>query len=95
MALTRAAIIVIVLVACLAVTALGAAIFRHYNPSEDEGRYNFSHEQQQYMRSVRLRNLAALRAEAMAARHELDSRCSYYTPSVETESRTDPQPHAN
>jgi hypothetical protein len=77
MALTQAAIIVIVLCACLAVTALGAALFKHYNPNEDEGRYNTSYEQGQYMRNVRMRNYGHLRAESISAVKDLESSCSF------------------
>ncbi|KAJ5376649.1 hypothetical protein N7509_013535 [Penicillium cosmopolitanum] len=79
MALTQAAIIVIVLCACLAVTALGAALFKHYNPNEDEGHYNTSYEQSQYMRNVRMRNYGHLRAESISAVKDLESS---YTPSA-------------
>ncbi|CAI7565332.1 unnamed protein product [Penicillium pancosmium] len=73
MALTQAAIIVIVLCACLAVTALGAALFKHYNPNEEEARYNTSYEQGQYMRNVRMRNYGHLRAESISAVKDLES----------------------
>lgn len=76
MGLTRAAIIVIVLVACLAVTALGAALFKRYNPDEDEGRYNTSYEQSQYMREVRMRNYGHLHAESAGRPRDLESCCS-------------------
>lgn len=77
MGLTRAAIIVIVLVGCLAVTALGAALFKYYNPGEDEGRYNTSYEQGQYMRTVRMRNYGHLRAESLGHAKDLESCCQY------------------
>lgn len=81
MALTQAAIIVIVLCACLAVTALGAALFKHYNPNEDEGHYNTSYEQSQYMRNVRMRNYGHLRAESISAVKDLESSCSFLSSS--------------
>ncbi|KAJ5480675.1 hypothetical protein N7539_006569 [Penicillium diatomitis] len=74
MALTDSAIIVIVLAACLAVTAMGAALFRHYSPLEDEARYGVSHEQAQYMRTVRMRNFNFLRQESMGGMRDLESR---------------------
>ncbi|EPS30516.1 hypothetical protein POX_b02479 [Penicillium oxalicum] len=74
MGLSNSAIIVIVLVACLAVTAMGAALFRHYNPLEDESRYNVSHEQGHYMRTVRMRNFGFLQQESMRGVQDLESR---------------------
>ena len=76
MGLSNSAIIVIVLVACLAVTAMGAALFRHYNPLEDESRYNVSHEQGHYMRTVRMRNFGFLQQESMRGVQDLESRCT-------------------
>ncbi|KAJ5675950.1 hypothetical protein N7462_008847 [Penicillium macrosclerotiorum] len=86
MGLSDSAIIVIVLVACLSVTALGAAFFRSRHPVEDEGRYNTSHEQGQYMRTVRMRNYGHLRQESLGAAKDLESRYTndessgYYQP---------------
>ncbi|KAL5339541.1 hypothetical protein BJX70DRAFT_397741 [Aspergillus crustosus] len=58
MALSNGAIIAIVIAACLAVTTIGAALFRQYNPAEPTGGLrNFSREQEIYMRSVRLKNM--------------------------------------
>ncbi|KAL4804416.1 hypothetical protein BDV18DRAFT_162178 [Aspergillus unguis] len=58
MALSNSAVIVIVIVACLACVTLGAALFRQYNPAEGGHSGNrFSREQEMYMRSVRLKNL--------------------------------------
>lgn len=77
-ALSNSAIIVIVLIACLAVTALGAAMFRQYNPREDQGRYNTSYEQGQYMRQVRMRNYGHLKQESLSGTRrppDLESRC--------------------
>jgi hypothetical protein len=58
MGLSNSAVIVIVIVACLAAVTLGAALFRQYNPAEGGivGQ-RFSREQEMYMRSVRLKNL--------------------------------------
>lgn len=83
MGLTRAAIIVIVLVGCLFVTALGAALFRHYNPLEDEARAHISHEQSKYMRLIRMRNNRTLEMEALASMRQardLESRCTIHYP---------------
>ena len=74
MGISTPAIIVIVLAACLAVTALGAALFKHYTPAEDEARYNPTYEQGQYMRQVRARNYGHLKQESMGSRIDLESR---------------------
>ncbi|RAH64134.1 uncharacterized protein BO66DRAFT_396414 [Aspergillus aculeatinus CBS 121060] len=63
--LSRSAIIVIVIIACLAVVALGAALFKTYGGPEKERPYNFSREQESYMRSVRLKNLGFFQRESM------------------------------
>lgn len=68
------AVIVIVLVACLAITALGAALFKHYRPSNEEGRYNTSYEQGQYMRQVRMRNHGHLKQASLTS-SDIESRC--------------------
>ncbi|KAL2826953.1 hypothetical protein BJY01DRAFT_229438 [Aspergillus pseudoustus] len=57
MALSNGAIIVIVIVACLASVTLGAALFKQYNPADALGGQRFSREQEMYMRSVRLKNM--------------------------------------
>jgi len=86
MGLTTPAIIVIVLVGCLAITALGAALFRHYTPLEEEARYSASYEQGQYMRTVRMRNYGHLKQESLSAARDLESRytgdeaSSHYNP---------------
>jgi hypothetical protein len=77
MGLTTPAIIVIVLVGCLAITALGAALFRHYRPLEEEARYSASYEQGQYMRTVRMRNYGHLKQESLGAVKDLESRCMF------------------
>ncbi|KAH2168706.1 hypothetical protein KXW37_003841 [Aspergillus fumigatus] len=51
MGLTTPAIIVIVIVACLAAVSLGAALTRQLNPAESyESRFQPSHAQEMYMR---------------------------------------------
>ncbi|KAJ5610684.1 hypothetical protein N7510_007403 [Penicillium lagena] len=87
--LTTPAIIVIVLVGCLAVTALGAALFRQYNPAVVETPYSPQHEQVKYMRTVRMRNYAHLKRESVDAAKDLESRFTpdeasgYYQPQHE------------
>ncbi|KAG2414935.1 hypothetical protein HFD88_006123 [Aspergillus terreus] len=75
-----AGIIVIVIVACLAVVSLGAALFKHYAPDGSGDRFHYSPEQQQYMRAIRLKTLGQYRRESMMKDVE-----SGYT--VETSSR--------
>ncbi|KAH2654871.1 hypothetical protein LV164_000010 [Aspergillus fumigatus] len=66
MGLTTPAIIVIVIVACLAAVSLGAALTRQLNPAESyESRFQPSHAQEMYMRSVRMRTLGAFRRESL------------------------------
>ncbi|KAJ5811916.1 hypothetical protein N7474_008217 [Penicillium riverlandense] len=87
--LTTPAIIVIVLVGCLGVTALGAALFRQYNPAEVETPYTPQREQFTYMRTVRMRNYAYLKRESEDAAKDLESRFTpdeasgYYHPQHE------------
>lgn len=73
------AVIIIVLVACLAVTALGAALFRRYNPSDAESRYTPPHNQGQYMRTVRMRNYTHLKRASLEAK-DIESRCTFFRP---------------
>ncbi|GFF54487.1 hypothetical protein IFM46972_10034 [Aspergillus udagawae] len=66
MGLTTAAIIVIVIVACLAAVSLGAALTRQLYPAEAyERRFQPSHAQEMYMRSVRMKNLGIFRRESL------------------------------
>ncbi|KAJ5202026.1 uncharacterized protein N7498_006689 [Penicillium cinerascens] len=74
MGISTPAIIVVVLVACLAVTALGAALFKHYSPAEEEAHYNPTYEQGHYMRQVRARNYGHLKQESISSRIDLESR---------------------
>ncbi|GIK03403.1 hypothetical protein Aspvir_007472 [Aspergillus viridinutans] len=64
MGLTTPAIIVIVIVACLAAVSLGAALTRQLYPAEDERPFQPSHAQEMYMRSVRMRNLGVFHRES-------------------------------
>lgn len=65
MAIPTAGVIVIVIVACLAVTSLGAAMWKQVYPTDHSAhRYNYSREQELYMRSVRLKNVGGLRQES-------------------------------
>ncbi|PYH43716.1 uncharacterized protein BP01DRAFT_367226 [Aspergillus saccharolyticus JOP 1030-1] len=63
--LSTSAIIVIVIVACLALVSLGAALFKTYGGPDKERPYNFSREQESYMRTVRLKNLGIFQRESM------------------------------
>ncbi|KAE8337358.1 hypothetical protein BDV24DRAFT_167357 [Aspergillus arachidicola] len=65
MAIPTAGVIVIVIVACLAVTSLGAAMWKQVYPTDHSARrYNYSRDQELYMRSVRLKNVGGLRQES-------------------------------
>ncbi|KAJ5175076.1 uncharacterized protein N7482_000953 [Penicillium canariense] len=96
MGLTTGAIIVLVLVGCLAVTALGASLFRHYTPIEEEARYSASYEQGKYMRTVRLRNhnhlrqesLNAAKAKDLESQYSTDQASSHYNPHTQPASST-------
>ncbi|KAI9931173.1 hypothetical protein ASPWEDRAFT_178646 [Aspergillus wentii DTO 134E9] len=65
--LSNSAIIVIVIVCCLAVVCIGAALFRQYSPAEHDtpSAYQPQHDQQHYMRSVRMRNFGFLQGESV------------------------------
>ncbi|KAJ5914728.1 hypothetical protein N7504_003611 [Penicillium tannophilum] len=90
MGLTKAAIIVIVLAGCLAITAMGAALFRRHNPLEETARaHEASHEQNTYMRQVRMINYGHLKRESLGSAKDLESR---YTPE---EASGYYQPYAN
>ncbi|KAJ5436184.1 hypothetical protein N7445_007069 [Penicillium cf. griseofulvum] len=87
MGLSNSAIIVIVLVACLAITALGASLFKHYNPADGETPFSPGYEQKLYMAEVRARGFASLRRISWGGR-DLESRHppagpSYYRPHTE------------
>ncbi|KAJ5997213.1 hypothetical protein N7499_006479 [Penicillium canescens] len=89
MGLTHAAIIVIVLVGCLAVTALGASLFKHYNPNPDaeDGRFSAGYEQKLYMAEVRARGFNGL-IQACSDPRDLEARYTpagsgYYRPHTE------------
>ena len=76
MGISNSAIIVIVLVGCLAVTALGAALYAHRSPSDHDAQaYNGTYEQSQYMRTVRLRNYGHLKRESLIGK-DVESRCT-------------------
>ncbi|KAL4895625.1 hypothetical protein BDV59DRAFT_172831 [Aspergillus ambiguus] len=63
--LSTSAIIVIVIVACLFAVSMGAALFKQYYPDRSEDRYHYSPEQQQYMRSIRMKTMGHFRRESM------------------------------
>ncbi|KAJ6187454.1 hypothetical protein N7519_002362 [Penicillium mononematosum] len=89
MGLSNAAIIVIVLVACLAATALGASLFKHYKPADGETPFSPGYDQKVYMAEVRARGFNNLRQISWGGR-DLESRCypgypGYYRPPTYTE----------
>ncbi|KAJ5534467.1 hypothetical protein N7527_000721 [Penicillium freii] len=92
MGLSNAAIIVIVLVACLAATALGASLFKHYRPADGETPFSPGYEQKVYMAQVRARGFESLRHVSWGGR-DLESRYppagpGYYRPTTYTEDTT-------
>lgn len=78
--LSTSAIIVIVIVVCLAIVSVGAALTRHYyRPGENFSAYQPTPEQDVYMRSVRQRNLGHFRREsAMMGMRDVESQCMFY-----------------
>lgn len=76
MGLTNSAIIVIVLVACLATTALGASLFKHYKPADSETPFSPGYEQKLYMAEVRARGFEGLQQACWGGR-DLESRCVF------------------
>ncbi|KAJ5560607.1 hypothetical protein N7513_003006 [Penicillium frequentans] len=72
MSLSASALIVIVLVGCLAATALGAGLFMRYHP-DGETSYSPNNEQKQYLRHVREQNYKHLRQESRSGRIDLES----------------------
>ncbi|KAB8078299.1 hypothetical protein BDV29DRAFT_166462 [Aspergillus leporis] len=80
MGIPTGGIIVIVIVACLGVTALCAAIFKHVNPGDGSvNRYQYSREQELYMRSVRLKNLGIFQQETRKNVRPKDLESAVYT----------------
>lgn len=73
--LTNSAIIVIVLVACLAATALGASLFKHYKPADGETPFSPGYEQKLYMAEVRARGFEDLQRACWG--RDLESRCKF------------------
>lgn len=75
--LSTSAIIVIVIVACLAAVSIAAALTRHLNPaSSTEANFQPSEDQDLYMRSVRRRTMDHFRRESVHAR-DLESGCTF------------------
>lgn len=73
--LSDSAVIVIVIVSCLAIISLGAALSRQLYPPEEEGnRYEPSREQQQYMWSLRQRIRGNFQRESMMGK-DIESAC--------------------
>lgn len=76
--LTTAAIIVIVIVACLAAVSLGAALTKQLNPTQPQGLRNYPLEQERYMRSVRLKNWGVFhRDSAPPGPRDVESVCMF------------------
>ena len=76
-ALSDSAIIVIVIVICLAVISLGAALSRHLAPPEGAvARFDPPEDQQMYMLSVRQRTLDRFRRESVRMK-DLESACRF------------------
>ncbi|PLB54729.1 hypothetical protein P170DRAFT_24431 [Aspergillus steynii IBT 23096] len=69
MGIPTAAIIVIVVVACLAAVSLGAALTKQWFPYHTEDRCNYPRDQELYMRSVRLKNLDRFQRESRGGHH--------------------------
>ena len=74
--LSTSAIIVIVIIACLALVSLGAALTRHLYPAEHEAQYQTSRDQDLYMRTVRRRTLNNFHRASIHAR-DLESQCTF------------------
>ncbi|KAE8378175.1 hypothetical protein BDV26DRAFT_262165 [Aspergillus bertholletiae] len=65
MGLSKLAIVILVVVGCLAAVTLAAAIFGHINSrNESANPFAYSEDQYRYMRSVRLRNFERLEQES-------------------------------
>ena len=76
--LSNSAVIVIVIVCCLAFISLGAALTRQlYPPSRIESRFEPSREQELYMRSVRIRTRGVFRQESLMGK-DLESNCECF-----------------
>lgn len=79
MGISTTAVIVIVIVCCLAFVSLGAAITRNWNPPSGDSRYQPRPEQDHYMRTVRMRNYNHLRQASMSAKEkDLESQCTFF-----------------
>lgn len=72
MSLSASAVILIILLGCLAATALGAGLFMRYHP-DGETNYSPNHEQKQYLRQVREQNYKLLRQESTSGFVDLES----------------------
>ncbi|KAF7130966.1 hypothetical protein CNMCM5793_003901 [Aspergillus hiratsukae] len=78
--LTTPAIIVIVIVVCLAAVSLGAALTRQLSPAESTERFQPSYDQEMYMRSVRRKNLGLFHRESTSewpVGRDLESRYTF------------------
>lgn len=76
--LSDSAIIVIVIICCLAFISLVAALTRQlYPPSRMESQFEPSREQELYMRSVRMRTRGDFRQESLVGK-DLESNCECF-----------------
>lgn len=83
--LSNSAVIVIVIVSCLAIISLGAALSRQLYPPSDEGTpYEPSRDQQMYMYSLRQRMRGHLHRESMIGK-DLESACESCLPGMTCE----------
>lgn len=74
--LSDSAVIVIVIVCCLAVISLGAALTRQlFPPGQSEGsRFEPTRDQEMYMRTVRMRNRYDFHRQSLVPK-DLESNC--------------------
>lgn len=73
--LSDSAVIVIVIVSCLAFISLGAALTRQlYPPESYQSPFEPSREQEMYMRAVRMRNRGDFHRQSMIPK-DLESSC--------------------
>jgi len=75
--LSDSAVIVIVIVCCLAFISLGAALTRQlFPPSESGTRYEPTRDQEMYMRAVRQRNRYEFHRQSLVPK-DLESNCGF------------------
>ncbi|OJJ46864.1 hypothetical protein ASPZODRAFT_15554 [Penicilliopsis zonata CBS 506.65] len=67
--LSQSAIIVIIIICCLAAVCIAAAVFRNFMPADHAPKsFDPPREQEQYMRTVRMRNYSHLHRESVGPR---------------------------